>query len=101
MEMDENDQRPSLGELSPKETKLSQKDVQLSPKDDDNLLHYLAVKKLSALSSRMTSKNEDDFYYVYNKKNKLELHKRVCKNKDFCNIIMPSQDTKISEFNQY
>ena len=32
---------------------------------------------------------------------KLELHKKVCENKDFCNVIMPSEDTKILEFNQY
>ena len=24
-----------------------------------------------------------------------------CENKDFCNVIMPSEDTKILEFNQY
>ena len=34
-------------------------------------------------------------------KNKLESHKKVCKNKNFCDIIMPSEDTKILEFNQY
>ena len=34
-------------------------------------------------------------------KNKLESHKKVCENKDFCNVIMPSEDTKILEFNQY
>ena len=28
-------------------------------------------------------------------------HKKVCKNKDFCNVIIPSEDTKILEFNQY
>ena len=28
-------------------------------------------------------------------KNKLELHERSCENKDFCSIIMPSEDTKI------
>ena len=33
-------------------------------------------------------------------KNKLELHKKVCENKDFCNLIIPSEDTKILEFNQ-
>ena len=33
--------------------------------------------------------------------NKRESHKNVCKNKDFCNGIMPSEDTKILEFNQY
>ena len=35
------------------------------------------------------------------KKNKLESHKKVCENKNFCNVIMPSEDTKILEFNQY
>ena len=34
-------------------------------------------------------------------KNKRELRKNVCENKDFCNVIMPSEDTKILEFNQY
>ena len=33
-------------------------------------------------------------------KNKLESQKRVCKNKDFCNVIMGSEDNKILEFNQ-
>ena len=26
---------------------------------------------------------------------------RVCENKDLCNAIMPSEDTKILEFNNY
>ena len=34
-------------------------------------------------------------------KKKLKLHKKVCENKDFCNVIMPSKDTKLLEFNQY
>ena len=34
-------------------------------------------------------------------KNKLESHKKGCENKDFCKVIMPSEDTKILEFNQY
>ena len=29
------------------------------------------------------------------------MHKRVCENKDFCNFIMPSEDTKMLEFHQY
>ena len=28
-------------------------------------------------------------------------HQKICENKDFCNVIMPSEDTKIIEFNQY
>ena len=34
-------------------------------------------------------------------KSKLESHKNLCKIKDFCNVVMPSEDTKILEFNQY
>ena len=36
---------------------------------------------------------------LYNKKH--ESHKKVCENKGFCNILMPSEDTKILEFSQY
>ena len=32
---------------------------------------------------------------------KLQLHKKVCENKDFCNVIMSSEDSKILEFNRY
>ena len=68
--------------------------------------HYFAVKKLSALLRRITSKNNDDFYclncfHSFRTKNKLELYKRACKNKYFCNRNMPSDDTKILDFNQY
>ena len=31
----------------------------------------------------------------------LELHKRICENKDFFNVIMLSEETKILSFNQY
>ena len=68
--------------------------------------HCLGVKKQSALSSGITSKHHDNFYclncfHFFATKNKLESHKRVCENKDFCSIIMSYEDTKISEFNQY
>ena len=32
---------------------------------------------------------------------KLEPHKKVCENKNFTNVIMPSEDIKMLEFNQY
>ena len=68
--------------------------------------HYLAVKKLSALLRGITSKHHSDFYclnclHSFATEKKLELHKKVCENKDFCNILMPSEDTKILEFSQY
>ena len=68
--------------------------------------HYLAVKKLSALLRGITSKHHGDFYglncfHSFETENKLQSHKRVCENKDFYNIIMPFEDTKILEFDQY
>ena len=68
--------------------------------------HYLAVKKLSALSRGITSKHQGGFYclncfHSFASKNKLEQQKKACENKDFCNITMPFEDTKILEFNQY
>ena len=37
----------------------------------------------------------------YRKKTKLESYKKVCENEEFCNAIMPSEDTKILQFNQH
>ena len=67
--------------------------------------YYLAVKKLSALLRGITSKYYGDFYclnclHSFRTKYKLKSHKKVCENKDFCNFLMPSEDTK-TEFNQY
>ena len=67
--------------------------------------HYHAVKRLSALLKGVTSKNNGDFYclnylHSFRTKSKLESHKNVCKNKDFCNVIIPSENTKILEYNQ-
>ena len=52
------------------------------------------------------SKNNGDFYCLnclqsFRTKKVLELHKKIYENKDLCNVIMPSKDTKILEFNQY
>ena len=68
--------------------------------------HYTAVKKLPALLRGMTSKHHSDFYclnclHSFATKSKRESHKKVCENKDFCSIEIPSEETKISEFNQY
>ena len=68
--------------------------------------HYFAVKKLSALLRGITSKHYGDLYclnclHSFRTENKLESHKRVCENKGFCNIIMPSEDTEILQFDQY
>ena len=51
-------------------------------------------------------KKNGDFYclnclHFFKVKKKLGSHKRVCGNRDFWNVIMPSKDTKILEFSQY
>ena len=69
-----------------------------------NIKKKLVLKKLSTLSRGKASKPYGDFYclnclHCLRANNKFELHKRVCENKGFFNIIMPSKDTKILEFN--
>ena len=50
--------------------------------------HYGVFYCLNCLSSFRTNNN-------------FKSHKKVCENKDFCDAIMPSEVTKILEFNQY
>ena len=66
--------------------------------------HYLAVKKLSALLRGVKSKNNGNLYYLnylhyFRTESKLESNKIVSQDKDFGNVMMPSEDTKILEFN--
>ena len=68
--------------------------------------HFLAVKELASLLTEIISKNNRCFYcliclHSFKTKRKLQSHKKVCKNKNFCNIIMPTAETKISQFNEY
>ena len=69
--------------------------------------HYLAVKKLSALLRGITSKNNADLFlfklssFLCNNVSELQSYKKLCENKGFCNILVPSEDNKILEFNQY
>ena len=39
--------------------------------------------------------------HSFRRENKLKSHEKVCKNKDFCGILMPSEKDKIWEFDQY
>ena len=62
-----------------------------------------AVKKLYPLLGGISSKHDGDFYCVncldlFRAKTKVESHKKVYENKDFCDVVMPSEDTKILEF---
>ena len=72
---------------------------------DGEKWHYTAVTRLSGLLRGITSTHNGDFYclncfHVYITKNKLEAHKRICKNHDYCHIEMPTKDNKIIIYNQ-
>ena len=59
--------------------------------------HYLAIKNISGLLRGITSNHDGDFYYLncfhsYTTERKLKKHERICKDHDFCDIIMPDED---------
>ena len=71
---------------------------------DGEKWNYLAVKSLSALSKGITLKHEGDFYclncfHPYTTRNKLERHKNVCDNHDYCCVEMPNEDNRILKYN--
>ena len=58
------------------------------------------TKKGISIIKRNNIKKNSDFYclsclHSFRTKNKLESHKKVSENKDFRNVIMPSEDTEI------
>ena len=70
------------------------------------IMELSCSKKLSVLLRATTSKHHGDFYclncvHSFVTENNHESHKKVCENKYFCNIVMPSEDCEILEFNQY
>ena len=67
--------------------------------------HYLAVKNLSGLLKGITSNHKEDFYCLncfcsYSTNNKLEEHKKVCENHEYCHVEMPNEDNNIIKYNQ-
>ena len=67
--------------------------------------HYLIVKNLSRLLREITSNHSGDFYclncfHSYRTKNKLDAHKKICENHEYCHIEMPTKDNNIIKYNQ-
>ena len=67
--------------------------------------HYLTVKNLSRLLRGITSNRVGDFYclncfHLYRTKNKLEVHKKICENRDYCHVEMPTKDNNTIIYNQ-
>ena len=73
-------------------------------KEKEGRWHYFAVKKLSTLLHGITSKHKGDFYclnclHSFRTENKFKSQEKVCKNKDFCGIVLPPEKDNILEFN--
>ena len=54
--------------------------------------------------TRSKSKQNDDHYCfscLHSFRKKKIIYKKVCRNKDLCNVVMHFEDSKILEFNQY
>ena len=67
--------------------------------------HYLTVKSLSRLLRGITSNHDGDYYclncfHSYRTENKLNAHKKVCENNEYCNIEMPSPNNNLIKYNQ-
>ena len=71
---------------------------------DGEKWHYLTVKNLSGLLRGITSNHNADFYCLncfcaYSTKNKLEKHKKIWENHDYCHVEMPTKDNNIIKYN--
>ena len=71
---------------------------------DDEKWHYLVVKNLSRLLRGITSNHKEDFYclncfHSYRTENKLEAHKKICENRDYCHVEMPTKNNNIIKYN--
>ena len=67
--------------------------------------HYLRIKNLSRLLRESTSNHDGDFFclncfHSYRTKNKLEAHKKICENHDYCHVEMPTKDNNTIKYNQ-
>ena len=71
---------------------------------DGEKWHHLKVKNLSGLLRGITSTHYGDFHCLncfrsYRTKSKLELHKKICEDRDYCHVEMPTKNNNIIKYN--
>ena len=67
--------------------------------------HHFEVKNLPGLLKGITSNHNEDFYCLncfrsYRTKHKLEAHKKICENHNYCHVQMPTKDNNIIKYSQ-
>ena len=70
---------------------------------DGQKWHYLVVKNLSKLLRGTTSNHKEDFYclncfHSYRTETKLEAHKKICENHDYCYVEIPTKNNSIIKY---
>ena len=71
---------------------------------DGQKWHYLVVKNVSGLLRGITSNYKEGFYclncfHSHSTKNKLEAHKKICENLDYCYVEVPTKNNNIIKYN--
>ena len=71
---------------------------------DGEKWHYLVVKNLPGLLKGITSTHEKDLYclnccHSYRTKSKVESHKKICENHDYCHVERPTKNNNIIKYN--
>ena len=71
---------------------------------DGQKWHYLVVKNLLGLLKGISSNHKGDFYCLNcfhsdRAENKLESHKKICENHDYCHVEIPTKDNNIIKYN--
>ena len=59
----------------------------------------------SGLLTEITSNHKEDFYclncfHSYRTKNKIDAHKKICENRDYCRVEVPNKDNNKIKYNQ-
>ena len=75
-------------------------------KEEKEGWHYFAVKKLSLLLRRTTSKHQGNFYclncpHSFRTEDQYKSHQKLFKEKDFCGVLIALEKDEILEFNEY
>ena len=84
------------------------KKIEIAYKSKHNLTREKQIILLIISNGEMitgiTSNHKEDFYclncfHLYRTKNKLEAHKRICENRDYCRVEMPTKDNNTIKYN--
>ena len=70
---------------------------------DGQKWHYFVVKNLSRLLRGITSSHKEHFrclncFHSYRTENKLESHKKICENHDYCHVEMSTKGNNIIKY---